>query len=68
MITIADDVYKELKELKEARGMSFSQILRFLLKKAKSNPALLSLAGTLEEKKIRRQSYRKIKEGGEVLF
>ncbi len=67
VITIADDVYEELKEMKESRNMSFSQILRYLLKEVKSNPGLLRLAGSLDDKKLAKRNYKRIKEGQDIL-
>ena len=50
VITIMDDVYTELYRLKKARGMSFTQIIRELIKEhEKETRNILSFAGSLEE-------------------
>ncbi len=48
VITIMDDVYAELYRLKKSRGMSFSEVLRYLLKeRSRDEKNIISLAGSL---------------------
>lgn len=55
VITIMDDVYSELDSLKKSKGMSFSQVLRFLLKERREgNRGLFDLAGSIEDRDINR--------------
>ena len=63
VITIMDDVYDELKELKHSKNMSFSQALRFLLKEKKSKSTIVQLAGTIEEKDLYRRTVTRIRRG-----
>ena len=37
VITIMDDVYAELYRIKRAKGMSFSEVLRYLVKEREEN-------------------------------
>ncbi|MBU0527611.1 MAG: antitoxin VapB family protein [Candidatus Micrarchaeota archaeon] len=61
VITIMDDVYDELKRLKSSKDMSFSQVLRFLLKERKQESTIISLAGSIEDKDIARREVNRIK-------
>lgn len=63
VITIMDDVYGELHRLKRSKGMSFSEVLRFLLKERRSERTIISLAGSLDEKDINRGAMEKIRSG-----
>ncbi|MBN1169571.1 antitoxin [Candidatus Micrarchaeota archaeon] len=63
VITIMDDVYNELKELKNSKNMSFSEALRFLLKEKKSESTIIQLAGTIEEKDMYRRTAARIRRG-----
>ena len=63
VITIMDDVYDELKELKNSKNMSFSQALRFLLKEKKSESTIIQLAGSIEEKDMYRRAATRIRRG-----
>ncbi len=61
VITIMDDVYDDLKRLKSSKDMSFSQVLRFLLKERKQESTIISLAGSIEDKDIARREVSRIK-------
>lgn len=64
VITIMDDVYSELDRLKRSKGMSFSQVLRFLLKERREEQrGLINLAGSIEETDIDRRSVDRINKG-----
>ncbi len=63
VITIMDDVYDELRELKSSKNMSFSQILRFLLKEKKSESSIISFAGSIEEGDMYRRAATRIRRG-----
>ncbi len=64
VITIMDDVYAELYQLKKAKGMSFSEVLRYLLnQKGERGRSILALGGSVTEfdvdkKKMERIKYR----------
>lgn len=61
VITIMDDVYADLYRLKKSKGMSFSEILRFLLKEKKEGSNIISLAGSIEEIDINHREVERIK-------
>ncbi len=62
VITIMDDVYGELYRLKKAKGMSFSEIMRFLVEQhQKQNSDILNLAGSLEKFDLDRRAMQKMK-------
>ncbi len=64
VITIMDDVYTELHGLKKAKGMSFTQAIRFLLKERRERGSnLINLAGSIEEKDLNKPAVEKIKKG-----
>jgi predicted CopG family antitoxin len=63
VITIMDDVYDELKRLKSSRDMSFSEVLRFLLKERKQESTIISLAGSIEDKDVHRRQASRIRRG-----
>ncbi len=51
-ITISDDVYEELKRLKESK--SFSDVIRSLLRKRSNMDVLMIAFGTRTEEEIRK--------------
>jgi len=61
VITIMDDVYAELHRLKRAKGMSFSEVLRFLLKERRNEKTIISLAGSVDAKDINRGVMERIR-------
>ena len=64
VITIMDDVYAELYHLKKSKGLSFSGIIRYLMKeKDRENKNILSLAGSIDENDIDRKTMDGIKRG-----
>ena len=63
VITIMDDVYDELKELKNSKNMSFSQALRYLLKEKKSESTIIQLAGSIDENDMYRRTATRIRRG-----
>lgn len=60
VITIMDDVYKELYRLKRSKNMSFTEVLRMMLsQRQQQGKDLIGLAGSLEDSDIdRRTLYR----------
>ena len=64
VITIMDDVYTELYRMKKARGMSFSEILRHIIKeREKDSRNLMSFAGSLDDTDIDRRAYDNVRKG-----
>lgn len=64
VITIMDDVYADLDRLKRAKGMSFSKVLRFLLKERREEQrGLINLAGSVDEENIDRRAVERINKG-----
>ena len=64
VITIMDDVYAELYRLKRGKNMSFSQILRHLMKERdREGKNIISLAGSIDENDIDRKTMEGIKRG-----
>ena len=62
VITIMDDVYAELYRLKRAKGMSFSGVLRYLLKeRSKEGKQILSFAGSIESGDIDRRAVDRVR-------
>ncbi|MBI2079148.1 hypothetical protein HYT84_00155 [Candidatus Micrarchaeota archaeon] len=55
VITIMDDVYAELYKLKRAKGMSFSEVFRYLLSERETKRDILSLAGSISDSDIDRK-------------
>lgn len=49
VITIMDDVYAELYRIKRAKGMSFSEVLRYLVKEREEKRNILAFAGSISE-------------------
>ena len=61
VITIMDDVYADLYRLKRAKGMSFSEILRFLVKERREErKSIISLAGSIGDLDINKREFDKI--------
>ena len=57
VITIRDDVYEKLKQLKTANNMSFSEIIEYLIKESKTKPNLLAhFVGTISEGDVERSN------------
>ena len=64
VITIRDDVYAELYQLKRAKGMSFSLAIEYLLKeKQGKNKGLMPLAGSLAIEDVDDKALTKIIKG-----
>jgi len=64
VITIMDDVYADLDRLKRAKQMSFSQVLRFLLKERREEQrGLINLAGSISEDDVNKRAADKISKG-----
>jgi predicted CopG family antitoxin len=64
VITIMDDVYTELYRLKRSKGMSFSEVLRFVLKeRSRESNNIINLAGSVREEDIDIVTAEKIKRG-----
>ena len=61
VITIMDDVYAELYRLKRSKGMSFSEVLRFLLKERRNERTIINLAGSVDAKDINRGVMERIR-------
>jgi predicted CopG family antitoxin len=62
VITIMDDVYADLYRLKKSKGMSFSEVLRFLVNERKSEgTSIISLAGSIGEDDINHRAVEKMK-------
>ncbi len=57
VITIRDDVYEQLSDLKKKNGMSFSEAIDYLLKETNvRKKGLLDHAGTIEESDIEKNT------------
>lgn len=57
VITIMDDVYAELYRLKRAKGMSFSEAIRHLLKEAgDEKKQILAFAGSIDDSEVDRHA------------
>jgi len=57
VITIMDDVYAELYRLKRAKGMSFTEAIRYLLKESKDEKKqILAFAGSIDGSEIDRHA------------
>jgi len=68
VITIMDDVYADLYKLKTSKGMSFSEVFRYLLsERGKEGRSIIGLAGSVGEMDIDRKTVNMIKRGKGVL-
>lgn len=64
VITIMDDVYVDLNRLKKSKDMSFSEILRFLLKERRDEGRnLIKLAGSISDMDVDRSSMERMRKG-----
>ncbi len=62
VITIMDDVYADLYRLKKSKGMSFSEVLRFLVNERKAEgSSIISLAGSIGDEDINHRAVERIK-------
>lgn len=62
VITIMDDVYAELYQLKKSKDMSFSEVLRYLLKqKGDEGRSIIALAGSINELDVDRRAMEKMR-------
>ena len=61
VITIMDYVYDELKRLKSSKDMSFSQILRYLLKEKRNESTIIGLAGKIDDNDIHKRQANRIR-------
>ncbi len=62
VITIMDDVYADLYRLKKSKGMSFSEVLRFLVNERKAEgTCIISLAGSIGDEDINHRAVERIK-------
>lgn len=62
VITIRDDVYTELYRLKIAKGMSFSQIIEYLINEKQGRTKdVLSFAGTISNEDVDGKNVENIK-------
>jgi predicted CopG family antitoxin len=62
VITIMDDVYSDLYKLKKAKGMSFSEVFRYLLKEKKEGAGnIIRLAGSIRDIDIDARAAERIK-------
>lgn len=64
VITIMDDAYAELYRIKKAKGMSFTQAIRYLIKEQeKESRNIMSFAGAVDEVDISKRTLENIKKG-----
>ena len=62
VITIMDDVYAELYQLKTSKDMSFSQVMRYLLKQRHDESRnILALAGSINALDVDRRAMEKVR-------
>ncbi len=62
VITIMDDVYSDLYRLKKAKGMSFSELFRYLLKEKKEGAgSIIRLAGSIKDMDIDARAVERIR-------
>jgi predicted CopG family antitoxin len=67
VITIMDDVYADLYRMKKSKGMSFSEVLRFLLNersKSEGGTSIIALAGSIDDTNIDRRAVERIRKEG----
>ena len=68
VITIMDDIYADLYKLKKAKGMSFSEVLRYLVhERGREGRSLINLAGSVSEMDVDRKSVDRVRKGKGVL-
>jgi len=61
VITIMDDVYADLYRLKKSKDMSFSEVMRFLLKQQRDEGrSIITLAGSINELDVDRRAMEKV--------
>ena len=65
VITIMDDVYAELYRLKRSKGMSFSEVFRYLLNERNKGESknLINFAGSVNDGDINHRAVEKIIKG-----
>ncbi len=64
VITIMDDVYANLYRFKISKGMSFSEVIRYLMNEIeKENKNLISFAGSLKAEDVDLRAIRDIRRG-----
>ncbi|MDD5022926.1 MAG: antitoxin VapB family protein [Candidatus ainarchaeum sp.] len=62
VITIRDDVYAELYRLKKPKGMSFSQIIEYLIKEKQGKMKdIVSFAGSVDKDDLDRKTFENVK-------
>ena len=61
VIAIMDVGDAELHRLKKAKGMSFSKVLRFLLKERRNEKTIINFAGSVDAKDINRGVMERIR-------
>ncbi len=62
VITIMDDVYSDLYKLKTSKDMSFSQVMRYLLKQRRDEAkSIIALAGSINEMDVDRRAMEKVR-------
>ena len=60
VITIMDDIYSDLYKIKKSKGMSFSELFRYLLKERKeTGRSIISHAGSLSDDDIDKRAIHK---------
>ena len=64
VITIMDDVYAEMYKLKRSKGMSFSQVMRYLLhEQSKEGRSIIGFAGSINDHDIDHKAAQNVKKG-----
>ena len=64
VLTIKDDIYKRLKKLKKREGMSFSEVINFLLnfyESHRESSSIAAYAGALKNKAIYMSRLRRLR-------
>lgn len=62
VITIMDDIYADLYQLKKSKDMSFSQVMRYLLKQRRDQGrSIIALAGSINEMDVDRRAVEKVR-------
>jgi predicted CopG family antitoxin len=68
VITIMDDVYAELYRLKTSKGMSFSEVFRYLLHEhSNEGSSIIGLAGSVSDMDLDHKTVAAIRRGRGVL-